>query len=171
MIDSRIEEALGKQINQEFAAAYNYLGMSGYFDANTLDGFAHWMQTQHDEEMAHGMRLFRYLLDRGGKIELATIPKPRSDFNGTVDAFEAALEQERENTISINRLYELATECNDYATKSHLQWFLDEQVEEEKTLEDIIAMLRMAKKDISAILFLNEKLGAREVANETAPEA
>ncbi|MDA0723359.1 MAG: ferritin [Verrucomicrobia bacterium] len=171
MIDSLIEEALVKQINQEFAAAYNYLGMSGYFDANTLDGFAHWMQTQHNEEMAHGMRLFRYLLDRGGKIDLATIPKPRSDFKGTVDAFEAALEQERENTIAINRLYELATECHDYATKSHLQWFLDEQVEEEKTIEDIIAMLRMAKEDISAILFLNEKLGARKVTNETAPVA
>ena len=64
---------------------------------------------------------------------MATIPKPRSEFNGTIDVFEAALEQERENTIAINRLYELATECNDYATKSHLQWFLDEQVEEEKT--------------------------------------
>ena len=110
MIDSRIEEALGKQINQEFAAAYNYLGMSGYFDANTLDGFAHWMQTQHNEEMAHGMRLFRYLLDRGGKIELATIPQPRSYVNGTVDVFEAAPEPERENTIAINRWYAFPTE-------------------------------------------------------------
>ena len=171
MIDSRLEKALGKQINHEFAAAYNYLGMAAYFDALSLDGFAHWMQAQHDEEVVHGMRLFRYLLDRGGKIDLEGIPQPRSEFSSSVEVFESALEQERENTVAINHLYELATECNDYATKSHLQWFLDEQVEEEKTIEDIIAMLRLAKDDMGAILFLNEKLGARSSNQDASQEA
>ncbi len=170
MIDTRLEEALGQQINHEFAAAYSYLGMAAYFDTLSLDGFAHWMQAQHDEEVDHGMRLFRYLLDRGGRINLAGIPQPRSDFSNSVEVFETALAQERENTAAINHLYELATECNDYATKSHLQWFLDEQVEEEKTIEDIIAMLRLAKDDMGAILFLNEKLGNRSSDNESTEE-
>ena len=166
MIEPTIEEALGKQINQEFTAAYNYLGMSAYFDSQSLDGFANWMQIQHDEEVEHGMRLFRYLLDRGGKIELKAIPAPQSEYANTVSVFETALEQERENSRCINQLYELATKSNDFATKSHLQWFLDEQVEEEKSIEDIIAMLRLAKDDVSALLFLNDKLGSRETGQD-----
>ena len=161
MIEPTIEKALGKQINQEFTAAYNYLGMAAYFDSQSLDGFASWMQIQHDEEVAHGMRLFRYLLDRGGKIKLKSIPSPRTDYTSSIEVFETALEQERDNSNCINRLYQLATQSNDFATKSHLQWFLDEQVEEEKSIEDIIAMLRLAKDDVSALLFLNEKLGNR----------
>ncbi len=161
MIEPTIEEALGKQINQEFTAAYNYLGMAAYFDSQSLDGFANWMQIQHDEEVAHGMRLFRYLLDRGGKIELKAIPAPQTDYANPIDVFERALEQEQDNSKSINTLYQQATEANDFTTKSHLQWFLDEQVEEEKSIEDIIAMLRLAKDDVSALLFLNDKLGNR----------
>ena len=167
MIEPTIEEALGKQINQEFTAAYNYLGIAAYFDPQSLDGFANWMQIQHDEEVEHGMRLFRYLLDRGGKIELKGIPAPQSEYANTVSVFETALEQERENSRCINQLYELATQSNDFATKSHLQWFLDEQVEEEKSIEDIIAMLRLAKDDVSALLFLNEKLGSRVPEQES----
>ena len=161
MIETTIEEALGKQINQEFTAAYNYLGMAAYFDSQSLDGFASWMQIQHDEEVDHGMRLFRYLLDRGGKIELDGIPAPRTEYKNSVEVFETALEQERANSNCINELYQLATKSNDFATKSHLQWFLDEQVEEEKSIEDIIAMLRLAKDDVSALLFLNDKMGNR----------
>ena len=171
MIDARIEEALAKQINQEFSAAYTYLSMAAYFDAQSLDGFANWMQVQHDEEVSHGMRLFRYLLDRGGQISLEGIPKPPSDYDGVVEVFERALEQELENSKSINTLYELATTCNDYATKSHLQWFLDEQVEEEKSIEDIIAVLRRAQGDVSALLFLNDKLGARQLGQEDSAGA
>ncbi len=170
MIEPTIEEALGKQINQEFTAAYNYLGMSAYFDSQSLDGFANWMQIQHDEEVEHGMRLFRYLLDRGGKIELKAIPAPQSEYDNTMSVFETALEQERENSRCINQLYELATKSNDFATKSHLQWFLDEQVEEEKSIEDIIAMLRLAKDDVSALLFLNDKLGSRETGQDGSLE-
>ena len=161
MIEPTIEDALGKQINQEFTAAYNYLGMAAYFDSQSLDGFANWMQIQHDEEVAHGMRLFRYLLDRGGKIELKSIPAPQTEYENPIDVFEHALEQERANSKCINELYQQATEANDFATKSHLQWFLDEQVEEEKSIEDIIAMLRLAKDDVGALFFLNDKMGSR----------
>ena len=162
MIHEDLQSALNQQINQEFTAAYNYLGMAAYFDAQNLDGFATWMQMQHDEEQAHGMRLLRYLLDRGGRIELADIASPRSEFDSPLEVFHVSLEQEQSNTHSINELYDLATQLNDHATKSHLQWFLDEQVEEEKSVEDIIAMLERIGDDTPGLLYLNDKLGARQ---------
>lgn len=161
MIHPEIEQALAAQINQEFSASYNYLAMSAYFDRQSLDGFAHWMQLQHDEEIAHGMKLFRYLLDRGGKLELEGIERPRTEFGSPRDVFQEALEQEQRNTRSINELYALASRLNDFATQSHLQWFLDEQVEEEKSIEDIIALLERAGSEPSAILYLNDRLGGR----------
>lgn len=164
MIPSEVQSALAAQINQEFTAAYTYLAMAAWFDRQSLDGFARWMQFQYQEENAHGMRLFRYLLDRGGDFELAGIGKPRTDYSSVREIFEQALEQERENTSAINSLYQLANSVNDYATISHLQWFLDEQVEEEKSIEDILALLDRSEGDPSAILYLNDKLGSRSTA-------
>ena len=168
MIDPEIEKAINSQINQELGAAHNYLAMSAYFDAKNLDGFATWMRVQHEEEQAHAMRLFRYLLDRGGKLDLDSIAKPVAEFESTMEVFKKALSQEVSNTKSINNLYELATLHNDHATKSHLQWFLDEQVEEESTIEEIIGLLELAGSDTSALLFLNDKLGSRQP--EEVPE-
>ena len=165
MIPQEVEKALAAQINQELTAAYTYLAMGAWFDRESLDGFAHWMQMQYQEETAHGMRLFRYLLDRGGKLELEGIAKPRTEYGSTREVFESALAQERENTRSINELYELAGNLNDFATKSHLQWFLDEQVEEEKSIEDVLAILDKVGNDPSALLYLNDKMGARAAAS------
>lgn len=161
MIHPEIEQALAAQINQEFTAAYNYLAMAAYFDRESLNGFAHWMELQHDEEITHGKKLFRYLLDRGGKLELEGINRPRTAFGTPREVFQEALEQEQHNTRSINALYALASQLNDFATQSHLQWFLDEQVEEEKSIEDIIALLERAGTEPSALLYLNDRLGAR----------
>ena len=161
MIHSELQDAINNQINQEFTAAYNYLGMAAYFDSQNLDGFAHWMNLQHDEEQVHGMRLLTYLQDRGGVVQLADIKSPRSEFESPLSVFQVSLEMECENTASINRLYELATTLSDHATKSHLQWFLDEQVEEEKSVEDIIALLERIGDDTAGLLFLNDKLAAR----------
>lgn len=161
MISAEVEKALAGQINQEFTAAYTYLAMAAWFDRQSLDGFAHWMQMQYQEENMHGMKLFRYLLDRGGRLELEGIGKPRTDYSSVKEVFEKALEQEQENTRSINKLYELAGAMNDYATISHLQWFLDEQVEEEKSIEDILALLERAGDEPSALLYLNDRMGGR----------
>lgn len=161
MISHEVEQAIAAQINQEFTAAYTYLAMAAWFDREGLSGFAHWMQLQNQEENAHGMKLFRYLIDRGGKVELEGINQPQSDYHSVREIFEAALEQERANTGAINKLYELAGQQHDYATISHLQWFLDEQVEEEKSIEDIIALLDRAADDPSALLYLNDRLGGR----------
>ncbi|MFC5049368.1 ferritin [Rubritalea spongiae] len=162
MIHSELQDALNAQINQELSAAYNYLAISAYFDEENLGGFAKWMLLQHQEELEHAQRLQTYLMDRGGHLELEAIAKPRSQFSGALEAFEFSLTQEQENTQSINNLYEIALRHKDHATKSHLQWFLDEQVEEEKSVEEVITTLKRIGSDVAGLLYLNEKLGERK---------
>ena len=161
MIQKEIEEAINSQINQEFSASYSYLGMAAYFETNNLTGFAHWCVVQQDEENQHAMRLFRYLLDRDGNISLEKIKKPRQDYKSPEEVFKVALFQEQENTKAINELYKLASTLNDHATMSHLQWFLDEQVEEEKMVGELLSLIKMAGSDVNALLYLNDKLGSR----------
>lgn len=168
MIHKDLQDAINSQINQELVAAYNYLGMSIYFDAEDLEGFAHWMKAQHAEEFAHANKLMEYLQDRGGKVVLQAIPAPRTDYNSPLEVFEVSLKQEIANTTSINKLYEAALKYSDHATKSHLQWFLDEQVEEEKSCESIIAKLKRIGKDPAGLLYLNDALGTRPEGEENA---
>ena len=111
MIHDDLVAALNRQLNQELTASYNYLGMSAYFDENNLDGFAKWMKLQHDEEVQHAMRLFRYLLDRGGKISFEPIPAPDVSYSSAIEVFRAALSQEVANTTSVNSLYELGNKA------------------------------------------------------------
>jgi ferritin len=170
VIHQDLVAAINAQMNQELTAAHNYLAMSAHFEAVSLPGFAKWMDVQHDEEQLHAKRLFRYLLDRGGKVTLGDIPTPNISFGKPHEVFEAALKQEQANSTSINELYNLATKNNDHATKSHLQWFLDEQVEEEASIDEILGQLDLAGNDSSALLYLDDKLGARNSA-EAVPGA
>jgi len=160
-ISKKIEAAINKQINHELMAAYHYLGISAWFEHQNLSGFAKWFLVQRQEELEHAQRLYQYLLDRGGQIVLDALPKPKSTFTTAMAAFKASSELEKSNTRAINALYLLAKAEDDFATLSHLQWFLDEQVEEEKTMSESIALLELAGKDSSALLMLNEKFGAR----------
>ena len=161
MLEQSVEQAINKQINQELYNAYTYLAMSAHFEKVNLAGFATWMFAQYEEELNHAMRLFRYLHDRGGAVELDTIEKPDSSFEEVIEVFQTALEMEMGNTREINELYSLAAEKKDFATLSHLQWFLDEQVEEEKSINDILATLEIAGDDKSALLLLNQQMGSR----------
>lgn len=162
MIHQELQDALNAQINQELSASYNYLAISAYFNEENLDGFALWMKLQNQEEIEHAEKLQNYLLDRGGHLELEALVKPRSKFSNPLEAFEFSLGQEQENTSSINNLYEIALRLNDHATTSHLQWFLDEQVEEEKSVEEVIITLKLIGDDVAGLLYLNDKLGARK---------
>lgn len=161
-----IQKAINQHINQEQSAAYIYLGMSACFDKESLSGFAHWCKMQYKEEIAHSMRLFQYLLDRVGQVILDTIKAPRMHFDSPLEVFETALKQEKANTNSIDKLYELASRENDHATISHLQWFDDEQVEEEKNVSECVALIKRAGSDTNAILYLNDKLGDRNNSNK-----
>ena len=161
MIHSDIQAAINAQINQEHAAAFSYLGMCAYFEYENLAGFAQWCRIQYEEEVSHAMRLFQYLLDRGGRVKLEAIEMPRSEYDTPLEVFRTALAHEEHNTLSINNLYKLASQHNDHATISHLQWFLDEQVEEEKLVGEVVALVERAGDDANAILYLNDRLGDR----------
>lgn len=165
-ISRKIEAAINKQINHELMAAYNYLAISAWFEEQNLTGFAKWFNMQRTEELEHAQRLFQYLLDRGGKVALEALPKPKASFTTALAAFKASFELEKANTRAINALYQVAKAEDDFATLSHLQWFLDEQVEEEKIMSESIALLELAGKDPSSLLMLNEKFGARQPESE-----
>ena len=164
MLDAKIQGALNQQINKELEASYTYLAMAGYFDQQTLTGFSRFMEFQSDEERGHAQRLFRYMLARDGKVELEAIKKPQKAYGSVQDAFALALEQEKENTEGIYNLYDLAREQHDYGTLSHLQWFLGEQVEEEKAMNDVLGRLRLAGENNAALLILDEQVGKLHLA-------
>lgn len=160
-LKAKIEDALNRQINQEMAAAYSYLAASAWFDENNFDGFAQWMELQRQEELEHAAKLMDYLHDRGGKLSLSAVEKPKAEYQSIMDVFQNALHNEENNTASIHALYKLAADEDDYPTQSFLKWFIDEQVEEERTMNDAIGMLEHAGDDRAALLVLNQKMGQR----------
>jgi len=161
MFDPTVESALNQQINCELQAWYAYVAMSAHLDGLHLQGFAKFMELQAREEQEHAHRLIRYLLDRGGRMELQPISAPAQEFRSVRELFARAFEQERANTQSIHELYALAKDVNDYATVASLQWFLDEQVEEEKVMSEALGLLDFVGDDKSAMLTLNHQFGQR----------
>ncbi len=161
MIDKEIEKALNDQINQELSASYTYMAMAAYLDKQNLIGFAKWMEKQSEEERLHAHRLFRFVLDRDGDVHLDAISKPANSFGSLKDVFQRSLEQEQQNTQAIYQLYDLARSKHDYATLAHLQWFLDEQVEEEKVVGNILGRIELAGDEKTALLILDDQVGKR----------
>ena len=157
-----VRQAINEQINREFFASYLYLAMSAHFEAEALEGFAHWMRLQAREEQEHALRLVDYLLARGARVELRAIDAPPASFGSPLAIAEQALEHERMVSEQINRIYVLATERGDYATQVHLQWFLSEQVEEESSGETMVERMRMAGDNRAALLLLDRELAARQ---------
>jgi len=159
-----VEAAINDQIAKEFYAAHLYLSMSAWLESANLPGFAKWMRLQSEEERGHAMRLFDYLLDAGGQVKLTALEAPATTFKGPLQIMEASLAHERKVTASIRKLYELAEKEKDYPTQLMLQWFINEQLEEEKTAQDIIARLKMAGDSSAALLFLDGQMGSRPAA-------
>ncbi len=160
-MDKEMQDALNGQINKELFAAYLYLSMCAAFEARSLDGFAQWMRGQAQEELAHAMRIFDHMNERGARVELAALTRPTQEFGSTLEAFQAALDHERSVTKAIHELYDIALEKHDHASQLLLEWFIDEQVEEEDTVGTIVDQLRMAGENEAAILMLDRELGAR----------
>lgn len=161
MISKKLEKAINDQINKELFSEYLYLSIAAYFQAQNLDGFANWFHVQTQEERFHAMKFYTYLLDRGGEIELDKLDKPEKDFKNPTFAFEASLKHEQFITKSINDLMDLAIAENDHSFKSFLQWYVDEQVEEEANAEKLIAKLKLINNDGNGILSLDKELATR----------
>ena len=160
-MDIKIVKAINEQIKNEFYSAYLYLGMSAYFETINLPGFASWMQQQTQEELAHAMKLYAYLNDVGAKVELAAIPKPPTDYKSSLDVFKQILVHEQKVTGMINKLYDLAKKVGDNATTIFLQWFVTEQVEEEKSVSTVIETLKRIKLDSGQIIMVDQQMSQR----------
>ena len=162
MISKKMEEALNKQINAEFYSSYLYLSMAADFAAKNLEGFAHWMNVQAQEEWGHGMKIYSYINGQQGKVKLEKIEGPPTEWASPLEVFEAAYKHEQEVTSLINNLVSLATEENDHATSIFLQWFVTEQVEEEGSAAAVVEKLRMVGDKPQGLFMLDRALAQRQ---------
>lgn len=161
MLPQNMEQALNKQLTAELYSAYLYLSMAAYFYSLNLNGFANWMTVQNQEETMHAMKFYNYINERGGRITLAQIDGPPTNWNSPLEVFEETLKHEEKVTGLINNLVDLAIAERDHAANAFLQWFVTEQVEEEASANEIIQNLKMAGKDPHALFMLDRELGAR----------
>jgi ferritin len=160
-MDTTVLTAINEQINSEFEASYTYLAMAAFCDRQKFLGAAKWLRLQSDEERGHALKLFDFVLARDGKVDLKSIDQPPADYESLAAVFEQALKHEQRVTTQINSLYELCFTEKAFAEMTELQWFLTEQVEEERTAREIVAKFRLVKSDPSAILDLDRDLGSR----------
>jgi ferritin len=161
MFSQTMVDALNDQINMELRSYYAYLAMSAYCERVHFRGCARWLRLQSGEEMVHAMKLFDFLRDRGCKIVLKALPEPTVDFQSIPDVFEQALQHEIAVSEKINSIYELAFKEKAYAAGPQLEWFLTEQIEEEKVARDIVAKFSLIKNDPAALLDMDRELATR----------
>ena len=164
MISKTMQDALNAQINLEQASAQLYLAMSAHCEGRAFRGFAHWLRIQAGEETKHALKLVAFLLDRQGKLELKPVPAPSTDFGGVIEVFERTLEHERGITKRINALFEQARAEKDYASEVTLQWYVNEQVEEESQVQQIVDHLHAVGDKGGGILFLDSRMAKRTAA-------
>lgn len=160
-MNKKMIKALNEQIAEELASAYLYLAMANWFEDNNLPGLAHWMIKQVEEEQEHAFKLREFIIDRGDKVTLATIERPTESWESALAAFEASLSHEKHITACIDKLSDLAIEIKDHATNVFLMKFVSEQVEEEKTVADIVAQLKLANNNPGTLLMLDRALASR----------
>ncbi len=161
MLNKKIEEAINAQINAEMWSAYLYLSMAAWCHANGNPGMGNWFEVQFKEEQDHAQIFFNYVISRGGKVTLAPIDAVPTEWKSLLDVFESTLAHEQKVTSLINNLFALTNAENDYATQSMLKWFIDEQVEEEESAQNIIDNLNMIKDNGYGLYMLDKELGAR----------
>ena len=161
MLNTRLEVELNKQLNAELYSAYLYLSMSAYLASKNLSGFSNWMKVQFEEEQFHALKLYNYIIDRGGKVTLTAIEAPKTEWNDILDVFEDVLAHEEKVTGLINELMNVAMEEKDHATVSILQWFVTEQVEEEATVSDLLDQLKLVEGKGSGLFLLDREAKQR----------
>lgn len=161
MLSTKVQDALNAQINAEFWSAYLYLSMSMHFASEGYSGIANWFAVQFKEEQDHATIFMNYVNSRDGKVTLAPIAEVDTVWESPLAAFEATLAHERKVTAMINNIYSIAVEEKDYATQSMLQWFIDEQVEEEETARDYIDALKKIGDNGYGLYMFDKELAAR----------
>jgi ferritin len=162
MLSKKIENAINKQINAELWSAYLYLSMSAYFETTNLGGFANWMRVQAQEEVAHAMKFYNYVIERRGRVTVAAIAAPQVNWKSPLNAFEDAFKHEQKVTGMINDIATMAATEKDYATANRLQWFIDEQVEEELSTDTIVQKLKMIGNNTGGLYMLDRELSQRK---------
>lgn len=161
MISAKMQKALNKHLNEEMFSSYLYLSMSAYFETKNLKGFANWMRLQSQEEYMHAMKFYSYIIQVGGNVTLAQINAPKTSWKNHMEVFKETLEHEKYITELINKLVDLAIQEKDHATNNFLQWFVNEQVEEVATAEDIVNKLEMIGDNKNGLFLIDRELGAR----------
>ncbi len=161
MIEKKMEDAINKQINEEAYSAYLYMSMSAYFSSVNLLGFAHWMLIQAHEEYMHSKIFYNFILDRGGRINLAPIEGPKTEWKSAEEAFADAYKHEQHITSCINTLMDLSISLKDHASTSMLNWFVSEQVEEEANASGILEKIKLAAGNSGGLFMIDKDLAAR----------
>jgi ferritin len=161
MLSKNLQAAINDQINKELYSAYLYLGMSAWCESANLPGAASWLQAQAREEQGHALKFYGFVQDCGGKVVLEAIAKPEQEYASLLDLFEQVLDHERKVTASINGLYKTALAESDYPAQVMLQWFINEQVEEEKNATMIVETLKMVGTQGASLFMVDRQLGAR----------
>ena len=162
----KLVDSITRQIGAEFSASFSYLSMAAWCEYKKLMGAGRWLRMQSAEEHGHGMKLVNFLLARGYQVKLPAIDEPKHEFKSVQEVFERALKQEQEVSRQIDALYELAFTQKAFAAMAELQWFITEQVEEEKTVSEIVAKFQMVRNDPASVLDLDRELGARQAEDD-----
>jgi len=161
MINEKVQEAFNKQINEETFSAYLYWSMSAWFESINLPGFANWMRVQAQEEMIHAMKFHTHILERGGTVKLAALAEPKTQWGSPLEAFQDAYKHEQHITGCINSLVELAAGQKDHAAGPMLQWFVNEQIEEEASADAVVQKLKMVGEAPSGLFLLDQEMATR----------
>ena len=167
MLKEKMLNALNEQINAEQYSALLYLSMSSWFSDKGLPGFANWMYVQYQEELTHANKFFNYVTERSSQVQLKAIEQMPTEFESIVNVVEKTLEHEQKVTGMINNLVDIAIEVSDHATQSFLQWFVDEQVEEEANVEEILDTLKLINGQGNGIFMLDRELRQRAFVDNT----
>ena len=163
MITGKVEEAMNDQLQKELQSAYVYLGMSAYCESQSLPGMAQWLRHQFEEEQEHAFKFYNFILDRGARVSLRQLDAPPTEYRSAQDVFETALEHERKVTAAINELYDLVAREKDFASQAWLDWFATEQVEEEKSVGQIVDDLRRVGDKGDGLFIIDRELGQRQL--------
>jgi len=161
MLNTKLEIELNKQLNAELFSAYLYLSMSSFLASKNLSGFSNWMKVQFEEEQFHALKLYNYIIDRGGRVILQPIESPKNEWEDIIDIFNDVMNHEEKITSMINELVNKSIEEKDHATVNLLQWYISEQVEEEATVSDILEQLKLIEGKGAGLFILDREMRQR----------